>query len=95
MSTPFDFDCTATDVYPAYASPQMDFDIAIPVKCLLMDQNIGLVRPIEEKALRERRTVSAPVSALVELVQTRYVIAFGFLVLAFGLIFSSGSRQRI
>src|SRR6266853_2131379 len=57
MSTSVGFDYTATDVDPAYASSQVDLDIAIPVKCLVMDQNIGLVRPLDEKTLRKRRTV--------------------------------------
>ncbi len=57
MSTSVRFDCTATDVDRAYASSQVDFDIAIPVKCLVMDQNISLVRPLDEKVLRKRRTV--------------------------------------
>jgi len=56
-STTVGFDCAAVNIDPAYASSQMDFNIAIPIKRLLMYQNIGLVRPIEEKALRERRTV--------------------------------------
>src|SRR6266478_6233376 len=47
----------AMKLAPTYASSQVDFDIAIPVKCLIMDQNISLVRPLDEKALRKRRTV--------------------------------------
>jgi hypothetical protein len=35
----------------------MDADIAIPVKRLVMDQNFGLVRTIEEKALRKWGTM--------------------------------------
>jgi hypothetical protein len=49
MSTSADFDCTVADVYPAYASSQMDFDIVIPVKCLLMDQILILCGPLRRK----------------------------------------------
>src|SRR5258707_8471458 len=67
MSTSVRFDCTATDVDRAYASSQVDFDIAIPVKCLVMDQNISLVGPLDEKVLRKRRTVVGRVVSAVRI----------------------------
>ena len=67
MSTSVGFDYTATDVDPAYASSQVDLDIAIPVKCLVMDQNISLVRPLDEKVLRKRRTVVGRVVSAVRI----------------------------
>ena len=57
MSPTIGFDRTAIDIDPAHASFQMDADLAVPVKRLVMDQDFSLVRTIEEKSLRQRRSV--------------------------------------
>src|SRR5690349_19923273 len=49
--------CTAISIDSAYARSQMDVDLAVPVECLIMNQNVGLVRTIEEKALGKWRPV--------------------------------------
>src|SRR5262249_4422291 len=51
------FDCTAFNIDAAHARSQMNVDLAVPVECLIMNQNVGLVRTVEEKALGKWRPV--------------------------------------
>src|SRR5262249_35886113 len=51
------FDGTAFNIDAAHTRSQMDIDLAVPVKCLIMNQNVGLVRTIEKKALGKWRPV--------------------------------------
>ena len=55
--TAIGLDCTAFNIDAAHARSQMDVDLAVPVECLIMNQNVGLVRTIEEKALGKWRPV--------------------------------------
>src|SRR6516162_8204930 len=57
MSPTIGFDRTAIDIDPAHASFQMDADLAVPVKRLVMDQDFSLVWTIEDKPLRQWRSV--------------------------------------
>ena len=45
------FDCPAVDIDPTHARSQMDLNIAIPIKRMIMDQNFRLVRTLEKKLL--------------------------------------------
>jgi len=51
------FNCLAFNIDAAHTRSQMDVDLAVPVECLIMNQNVGLVRTIEEKALGKGRPV--------------------------------------
>jgi|SRR6516162_7531445 hypothetical protein len=55
--TSIGFDRAAIGIDPEPARCQMDANLAVAVKCLVMDQNFGLVRTIEEKSLGKWRSV--------------------------------------
>src|SRR5690242_8110693 len=51
------FNCTAMNIDAAHARSQKDVDLAVSIECLIMNQNFGLVRAVEEKALGKGRPV--------------------------------------
>jgi hypothetical protein len=51
------FNCTAIDIDATHARSQMNVYLVFLVECLVMNQNVGLVRAIEEKALGKWRPV--------------------------------------
>jgi len=51
MITTIGFDRPAVDIDPTHARSQTDLNIAIPIKRMVMDQDLRLLRTLEEKLL--------------------------------------------